>query len=113
MARNFIQQGDVLIKRITDLPKSLKTVEPKSVGGNNPRHILAEGEVTGHAHAIDIADGICLLESDDGTLYLKNDSDVTIKHEEHKHLQVPPGMWEIGNVVEYDPLEEEIRRVAD
>ena len=43
-----IRQGDVLLHAFDgDIPKGAKIVEPQ-----NGRYILAEGEVTGHAHVI-------------------------------------------------------------
>jgi len=76
------------------------------------RFILAEGEVTGHAHAIDqeVAD---LFVEKDGKLYLKNSKPATIRHEEHKPITLPAGTWEISGVKEYDHFLEESRRVQD
>jgi hypothetical protein len=103
----FIQQGDVLIKEVTkkvDFSKA-KKVERKQRGW-----VLAEGETTGHAHVID--DDIMLMEIE-GTMYMKNDHDVTIVHEEHNAHTIPAGTWEIGIVQEYDHFAEEARKVRD
>ena len=38
---------------------------------------------------------------------------VKVKHEEHKSFTIMPGSYEIDRVKEFDPWEEEIRRVQD
>lgn len=102
----LIQQGDVLIKKAASIPVGAKVVERKPRG-----FVLAEGEVTGHAHTIE--EEVELFEKD-GTLYLKvKDAPVTVKHEEHGHVEVPAGIYEIGIVKEYDHFAEEARAVQD
>ena len=49
------RQGDVLIERIKKLPAKLTTQAP-----DKGRIVLAHGEVTGHAHAFDIASAVKL-----------------------------------------------------
>lgn len=100
------QQGDVLIVE-AKVPKGAKPVQAQ--GG---RFILAEGEVTGHAHAIEECPDVELFEHE-GTLYLRTKDDTTVKHEEHGPVTVPKGDYEIGIVQEYDYDTEERRNVAD
>ena len=99
------QQGDVLLKKVSSIPKDAKPVQRKERGW-----VLAEGESTGHAHVIE--DDIELVEKD-GILYMTNKESVTIKHEEHKHQTIVPGTYQIGIVKEYDPFEKAIRNVQD
>lgn len=106
MKNELIQQGDVLIKSIKTLPKNLKKVERTARG-----YVLAEGEVTGHYHAI--ADEIELFEDENGNLFIKNNKEATLNHDEHKPDTIPPGIWEVGKVNEYDHFEEAARKVAD
>jgi phytoene dehydrogenase-like protein len=74
------------------------------------RVVLAYGEVTGHAHAIE--DALAeLFEEAGGRLYLRADADVALQHEEHATITVPRGVYEVVHQVEYTP--QEIRRVAD
>lgn len=35
------------------------------------------------------------------------------KHEEHKPVSLGKGIWKVGIVREYDPFEEEARKVRD
>jgi hypothetical protein len=100
----LLQQGDVLLKSIESLPKG-KKVSRKARG-----YVLADGEVTGHAHVIE--DEIILIEKD-GTLFIGCKTDVTVKHEEHGQIKIPAGNYEVGIVQEYDHFAEEARKVQD
>jgi len=39
-------------------------------------------------------------------MFLTLDEPATLTHEEHKAIQVPPGVWEVGRVKEYDYFQE-------
>jgi len=99
-----IQQGDVIIRK-SAIPEDAR----KYLRGRRG-FVLAEGEVTGHAHVI--SDDIEMYEKN-GTLFIRNKKEVPVKHEEHNTVTVPAGEWEIRIVREYDPFEEEARKVAD
>ena len=103
------QHGDVLLNPVSEIPAGLKKVPAQS-----GRLILAEGEATGHAHAITEAPGVELLEGEDGRLYLRvTGPEVELSHEEHATQTVLPGEYEVGQVVEVDPFERAVRRVMD
>jgi len=103
------QQGDVLLREISELPKNLKKKEPGKRGV-----VLAEGEVTGHAHCIADVKNAEYFEGGDGKIYLSvRNTPVTLTHEEHGHQTVPVGNYEVGIVQEYDYDEEAARSVAD
>jgi hypothetical protein len=104
--KEILQHGDVILKRIDKIPESMKKIAPK---GNI---ILAEGEVTGHAHRIKEINKAELFENN-GLFMLKVNDPVDLVHEEHKTITIQPGSYEIDRVKEYDPFEEEIRRVQD
>lgn len=97
----YIQQGDVLIKRVERIPKGAKAKKGKT---------LAEGEHTGHSH---VAEAEVELFEKDGVLYMSAPNGTTVRHEEHKPVNVPAGVYEIGIVQEYDHFKEEARNVAD
>ena len=99
------QQGDVLFLKIEAVPSGTKPVNRKERG-----FVLAEGEHTGNAHVI--TDDIELFEKS-GVLYLRNEEQVIVKHEEHKPITLEPGIWEIGRVREYDYFLEMERTVKD
>jgi hypothetical protein len=107
--KNQIQQGDVLLHRVSELPPGCKRKAKKG-----DYHILAEGEVTGHFHGVLVDDDRVLLhEEEDGTLWLQVKEPVEVEHQEHGPVTVDPGIWEVGRVVEGDPFSEELRIVAD
>ena len=100
------QQGDVLLQQIPALPTGAQV---RQRGG---RIVLAEGEVTGHAHAIEEAEGVQLYTLDQ-LLYLVADHEVTVTHEEHGAVTLLAGIYQVGIVQEYDYLAEEARKVRD
>jgi len=103
-----LQQGDVLLQEIKALPEGVTPVKPR----NDGRHILAEGEEHGHAHAIKDLDSVDLYDLN-GILYLNVKSPTPLVHEEHNTINLPVGLFEVGQVVEVDPFEQEIHRVRD
>lgn len=98
------RQGDVLFKLVKSVPSAKAK---KRVSG----HIL-EGEATGHIHRLGDLDAAEVLECGEG-LYLNVTAEggVSIVHEEHETLILPPGNYEVVRQREYSP--EEIRNVAD
>ena len=98
----MLQQGDVLLRA---------SCIPKNATRKAGRAIVAFGEHTGHAHEV-IGESVTVLEHD-GTLYLSAPHGGTIKHEEHKAFEIPPGDYTIGIVREFDHFAEEARNVRD
>ena len=95
------QQGDVLIKRVD-----------KIQGKKTESNILADGEMTGHAHRV--TSGNTCMYRDGNDLYLDVLSDIaTITHEEHNPCTVERGIYKIEIVQEYDHFLEEARNVQD
>lgn len=101
----FYQHGDVLIKKIEQMPEG--AVEMQRGG----RIVLAEGEATGHAHVIE-SDAAVVYDFG-GVRYLFSPEPVWVVHEEHEKRELPSGLYEIGQVQEYDHLEEKIRIHTD
>ena len=103
------RQGDVLITRCGSIPATAKPCAPRERGG----YVLAEGEATGHAHAV-ADDEVDLFEDTDGTLYMRVKSNVdeaTVTHQEHGHLTLPRDTYKVTRQREYTP--EAVRRVSD
>lgn len=100
------RQGDVLIERVEeDLPADAETIKPDEKN----RLILAEGEATGHAHAVPAIAG-ALYAAQIGMM-LQVTQKTQVLHEEHAAIDLDPGMYKITRQREYFPTE--IRRVAD
>lgn len=103
------RQGDLLLVRTDHQPTGDATRVPRERG----RLILARGEATGHAHAIDSALAELFSERD-GRLYLrvlKGAERICLVHQEHDAIALVPGLYEVIRQREYTP--EIIRRVMD
>src|SRR5512135_1720238 len=88
------RQGDVFLIATPKLPAT----------GRQPRRpVLAEGEITGHAHRLqDPASGQVFSAGSD--LYLEVLADTaTIVHEEHSPVTVPRGGYTVRIQREYSP----------
>lgn len=104
-----IQQGDVTVEYVKAFPRGGKAVIPGTRG-----YVIAEGEHTGHAHAMEAIDGLEVREVD-GVLYARipEGTEVSLLHEEHNPVALPPGIVRFGRVQEYDHFAEEARQVED
>lgn len=102
-----LQQGDVLLEAVSSIPSMAKKKKADKRG-----YVLAEGEHTGHFHAITAEDGLEFYEHD-GTLFLKTDHEVELTHQEHNTITVTPGTYKIGRVREMDYTQMMVRQVAD
>jgi hypothetical protein len=80
-----IRHGDVVIELVKEMPSDVKLLKG--------RRELAYGEVTGHAHRVNIVD--CLFETKKGQLYLKVDKLAKVSHEEHKTVTLNPGVYKV------------------
>ena len=92
MKTNTWRHGDVQLVKVDEMPSDVKSL--------GKRKEIAFGEVTGHAHRIDIGE---LFETKDGTLYLKVDKLAKVSHEEHKTKPVAPGVYRVGIKRQYNP----------
>ncbi len=109
MQKKLYQQGDVLITTGDKLPANCVKVAPHARG-----FVLAEGEVTGHAHVIDTLDACEMWKCNDtNELWMNIAEPVTVKHEEHKAITIPSGTYKIGIVREVDPFEKAVQKVRD
>lgn len=101
----MMRQGDVLLIPISEFPEGAKAV-PREDG----RVVLAHGEATGHAHAIDSRRASLWALGDLRVLKVR-ERVVTLHHEEHAPVEIPEGLYRVVRQREYSP--EEIRNVAD
>jgi hypothetical protein len=104
-----VRQGDVLLVPVDEVPDSAR---PLARSGG--RVVLAEGEVTGHAHAIRSSAATLLGAGDER--YLRVAAPVTLDHEEHAPIDVAPATYRVVIQREYVPPEISpvaFRRVVD
>lgn len=101
----MFRQGDVLIVPVNEIPKS---AEPQN--RDNGRHVLAYGEVTGHAHAIHEPRARMFMDTGGGT-YLDLPKPAKVVHEEHATIGLDAGKYRVIRQREYTAGE--ARMVAD
>ena len=102
------RQGDVLLVAVATIPEEAK--DRVSRVGN--RLVLAEGEATGHAHAVKSREAVLFRDPELNRVFLQvTGQGVALEHDEHSPVALAPGAYEVVRQVEYSP--EEIRRVAD
>lgn len=101
------RQGDVLVVPAAPTKHGVKVQRARG------RLVLAEGETTGHAHAI-LDRGADLYEIEGETdrfLRVLAEGGVSLVHEEHATLTLPRGDYIVRRQREYEP--EAIRWVSD
>lgn len=109
--KKMYRQGDVLIQRIEPKDVSKLKKVPREAG----RIVLAHGEATGHAHAIESTHATlyALAEdmADQALRLLEVKRTARLSHEEHSAIELPPGLYRVIRQREFSP--EESRYVAD
>jgi len=94
----FYRQGDVGLLRIAKLPYQAVAVESRG------RIVLAYGEATGHAHAIDVSAGQARLWRSAKSAYVEVRNSADLRHEEHAPIRLEPGVYRVVLQREYDPV---------
>lgn len=93
------RQGDVFLESFDGEVKSLPhKVVPRDGG----RVVLAYGEATGHAHAVEEAEAE-LIELESGERFLVTPRGISLRHEEHDTIHLPPGTYRVVRQREYVP----------
>lgn len=106
---NQVQQGDVVLTRTNiDISGGIKQKkDPRGI-------VLAEGEVTGHYHGIEVEENEAeLIQLGEKILLNVMADSVTLKHQEHKPITIEKGVWEFGQVVEKDWFSGMVNPVRD
>jgi hypothetical protein len=105
--KGFIEQGDVCFFQ-TDKINKENPVKAKEKG-----FVLAEGEVTGHAHVIDRNAGIKLFQYGE-ELHIETSVAAPVKHEEHKTINLPEFVRGIVRIVkQYNPWTKLLKKTSD
>ena len=106
MKKQIQRQGDVLL-----IPINKPTAKTEDIPLEGGRIILAHGEVTGHAHAVDGAGVDFVLNALTLERYIHARQPTTVRHEEHGALELPAGWYEVRIQREYE--RGAMRNVAD
>ena len=124
------QQGDVVMFQVSDEYYKDNTRKGQEYvtryqGGKNDHAIIAFGEVTGHKHQVNMENmaeeaGVSLSMGWRGTAgvdvpegFQVKGNVVTITHEEHDPIDLPPGNYIVRIVREFDHIAGRSRYVAD
>ena len=111
------RQGDVLIESIATIPDEAEKQKPSA------RIILAQGEVTGHHHALETVEPADWWKEGEistgnqkpatlaGELFVSLPNGGGVTHQEHAAINLPAGHYRITRQREYAP--EALRNVAD
>ena len=124
------QQGDVVMFKVDEEYFNKNTRANKECrtgynGGFDTHAIVAFGEVTGHKHQVNMIDmvkeaGVTLsmgynrkagVDVPEG--FEVHNNTVTITHEEHNPIDLPPGCYIVRIVREFDHIAGRSRYVAD
>lgn len=105
------QQGDVLLLKINE--SEFPVDGKKSNTWYERGYVLAEGEATGHCHALSEVTGVEVVEKGEFFFIKILKEGVKIKHEEHNEQVISPGTYKVYKVREYDHFAEEARAVTD
>lgn len=96
----MLRQGDILVVPVKEIPRGLTAV-PREHG----RIVLAEGEATGHLHAIESPEVMFLAadlaEMEGRFLRVEAEHGVDLTHPEHDTIRLPPGNYEVRRQREY------------
>ena len=85
------RQGDILLRRVDALPAPVSIV-----ARTNDRIVIAEGETTGHAHAIEAPpEEATLLTTAQNARFLRLTAEVELRHEEHAPVALSPGLYQV------------------
>jgi hypothetical protein len=87
--QQMFRQGDVLILEVPNIPTGATEVPDEVI-------VLAEGELTGHAHRVRLRHGTRGYRRG-AHLFLKSDRAFRVDHEEHKPIDLPPGNYKVIN----------------
>jgi hypothetical protein len=107
MMSSGYRQGDIFIEPIAALPAACAERAPQQRHGEMV-HVLAEGEVSGHAHCIAAGGDISMLRDTDdrdpmAVGYLALRALARLVHDEHAPIDLPPGNYRVVQQRRYEP----------
>jgi len=89
------------------------TIVSKKEWGKKVNHlILQKSDISQHAHVVK-GKAVLYATNKADEFYLDALENVILTHEEHKEIKLPKGKYFCYGVKEFDPFEEEIRRIRD
>lgn len=107
MRNNQFRQGDILFVKANEAPSGDEVARD-----NQNRVVVAEGEATGHCHAIH-HEAVKMFRDNklDRTWIVVSDNAADVVHEEHDTITLDEGSWRIIYQRQY--VRGQVRRVLD
>lgn len=102
----IIRQGDVMLRKVAAMTSGAVEQKPTARGV-----VLAEGEVTGHAHRI-FKGAVMFMDTGSGRSFVQIKEPAELTHEEHDTIPLAPGIYENVGQVEWSDAHAP-RRVED
>ena len=103
-----LRQGDVLIVRVRAFPRNAEKVT------HTGEFTVARGEQTSHHHTLYANRKTDMEVHQVGkTFFVNMKVDTPLRHQEHKEIVIPKGLWAFGFETERDPFLDSIRVVQD
>ena len=102
----IIRQGDVMLRKVAAMTDGAIKQEPTTRGV-----VLAEGEVTGHAHRI-FRGAVLFRDDGAGRRFVAVNEPTSLTHEEHDEIPLSVGVYELITQVEWSDRHAP-RQVAD
>lgn len=108
MERKIIRQGDILLRPVDSVPEGGERTSAKEL-------TIALGEATGHHHTLypTTKQARATLIKIEGREFIDVDPGYFLRHQEHEQHNDIGGCYEILREEEYDPFEEEMKKVLD
>ena len=108
--QKYYRHGDLLLLKIAEIPDNIKNGRMsirKTPKAHKRGAILAEGEVTGHFHTIDVpVEEYYHYEFKGGKIsFFRIDSPAKLEHEEHGTILLEPGIYQVNFQKELQPLQ--------
>lgn len=107
----LILHGECMIFS-SSIPSNVKNIK----ASNEKYHIVADSEVTGNHHVVDVDSNVSLYESENGTIFMKNEVPTQVRclvADRHDSVTIEAGTWEFGIQKEYDHINDELIAVRD
>ncbi len=103
--RKQIRQGDVLLTPVAEPTEPTRVTDRE---GMPLAGVRVAGERTGHAHEL-----AGRVYESEGRRLIFLERPTTLTHQEHRHIEVPAGWWEVRTQREFEPVLRQTRRRFD
>jgi hypothetical protein len=127
--KDFGHQGDLNFRPAKEVPKGAKDITSALIDQERGGYLLALGEVTGHAHVLvkEKKTDVKIMEQNGRRYIVVNGAPVKLLHgtftapgkvrenetDKHQVVILPPGIYEQGFEVGYNPWLKTFKQVID